>query len=520
MKKLLYIIISLDLFIAAQVVFSQQKSFPATYQAPVFKDSGRLKKMEAAFPVIEKLFREHAEKNHFPGMAFGVVADGKLIYSGAVGYTEERKKIAATTKSVFRIASMSKSFTGLAILQLRDAGKLQLDDPVSKYIPQMKQVKYLTSDAPAITIRNLITHSAGFPEDNPWGDRQLADSDAELLAIIKGGVNFSTVPSTSFEYSNLGFALAGHVITRVSGMPYQKYIDENILKPLGMKNTYWEFSKVPEVQLAHGYRWINNNWEEETLLHDGSYGAMGGLMTSIEDFYKYMLIHMAAWPPSSKNEHKILKRSSVREMHHPGSVAGAFVQARSNGRTCAVVSGYGYGLGWTRDCDGKTVVGHSGGLPGFGSQWVILPEYGIGVVSFANRTYAGTGSVNGRVIDTLIAIAGLSPSQLPASPILKQRKEELMKLLPHWNQTEQQSEIFAENFFPDYPIDSLKNQAAIVFANAGKILRVREIVPENQLRGRFILEGEKKNIEVFFTLTPENPPLIQEYRIRELEKGQ
>ena len=511
------IIATLLVLVFGLITLSAQQKYIPSYNPPAFADADRVKKMQAAFPVIEKLFREHAERNHFPGMAFGIVADGKLIYTGAVGYTDEKKRIPVTAASVFRIASMSKSFTGLALLKLRDAGRINLDDPVAKYIPAMNQVKYLTTDAPAITIRNLLTHSAGFPEDNPWGDRQLADSDADLLKTITDGVHFSTVPSTNYEYSNLGFALAGHVITRVSGMPYQDYINENIFKPLGMNSSYWEYNKVPEKLLAHGYRWINNQWREEELLHDGSYGAMGGLMTSIEDFSKYMILHMSAWPPYNGNEHMVLKRSSLREMHHPWSVGGAFIQNRPNGRNCAIVSGYGYGLGWSRDCEGRTSVGHSGGLPGFGSQWVMLPEYGIGIVSFANRTYAGTGGVNMRAIDSLIAIAGLKAAQLPPSPILKKRKDELIKLLPGWQNAERTG-IFAENFFPDYPIDSLKKQAAMIFSNTGRIIKVREIVPENQLRGRFIMEGEKKNIEVFFTLTPENPPLIQEYRIREISK--
>ncbi len=107
--------------------------------------------------------------------------------------------------------------------------------------------------------------------------------------------------------------------------------------------------------------------------------------------------------------------------------------------------------------------------------------------------------------------------KLPASSILNQRKNELIKLLPGWQYAEK-SGIFAENFFPDNPVDSLKKEAERIFKNTGKILRIRELKPENNLRGNFIMEGEKKNIEIFFTLTPENPPLIQEYHIREIEK--
>jgi len=489
-----------------------------SYQPPVFSDNERLKKMEAAFPIIEKLFKEHAAKNHFPGMAFGIVADGKLVYSGGFGFTDVAKKIPANSKSIFRIASMSKSFTGLAILKLRDEGKLNLDDAASKYISALLKVKYLTTDAPPITIRNLLTHTAGFPEDNPWGDRQLADTDAELIKTITDGVQFSNIPGYAYEYSNLGFALLGNIITKVSGNPYQQYINENILKPLQMNSTFWEYSKVPQGALAQGYRWINNNWREEELLHDGSYGAMGGMLTSIEDFSHYITLHLSAWPPSNENKSMVLKNSSIREMHNPWQVTGFNAQFKfPNGRLCPVVSGYGYGLGWTKDCEGKIWVGHSGGLPGFGSQWRIFPEYGIGIVSFANLTYAGTGSINLKALDTLIAIAKLKPRVLPPSTILKQRKDELIKLLPDWKQAES-SGIFAENFFPDNPIDSLKKQSASLYAKAGKIIRIGEIIPENNLRGSFVIEGEKSNIEVFFTLTPENPPLIQELVLKELKK--
>jgi CubicO group peptidase (beta-lactamase class C family) len=395
---------------------------------------------------------------------------------------------------------------------------LKLDDPASKYIPELKKVKYLSTDASPITVRNLLTHSAGFPEDNPWGDRQLADTEKDLTNLIESGVYFSNVPGVAYEYSNLGFALLGRIITNVSGKPYQQYITQNILIPLGMNNTFWEYSKVPATQLAHGYRWIDEQWKEEEPLHDGSYGAMGGMMTTIEDFAKYMQLHMSAWPATSGKENSVLKRSSLREMQQPWMFSGLNAQFKyPNGRSCATTSAYGYGLRWTTDCEGRRWVGHSGGLPGFGSEWRIFQDFGIGVVSFANLTYAGTGGVNFRVLDTIIALAQLKPRQIHVSTILNQRKNELVKLLPNWSNAER-SGIFAENFFPDNPVDSLRKQATTLFTSAGKILQVNDLVAENNLRGRFVLEGEKKNIEIFFTLTPENPPLIQEYRIKEVKK--
>jgi CubicO group peptidase (beta-lactamase class C family) len=505
-------------FIACSLLLLQTCMSFAQYQPPVFTSTDRLQKIEATWPLIDQLFKEYAHQNNFPGFAYGLMVDGQLIRTGSTGFTDLDKKIPASPQSQFRIASMSKSFTTMAILQLRDAGKLSLDDPAEKYIAALKTVKLLTTDAPKITIRHLLTHAAGFPEDNPWGDRQLADTNQELMQLIQSSPAFSNVPGIAYEYSNLGITLLGYVIEKVSGKPYQQYINEQVLKPLGMNNTHWEYTKVPASALAHGYRWHNNQWKEEALLHDGAYGAMGGLITSVEDFGKYMALHAAAWPPRNDTDNNPLKRASIREMHQPWNFNTLSPQSKTpNGKPCPTTSAYGYGLAWLRDCDNKVFVGHSGGLPGFGSNWRIMPDYGIGVVCMANLTYAPTGGINLRVLDTLIAKAQLKPRPLPASDILKKRQSELVSFLPDWNNADKSS-IFAENFFADYLIKDLKDEANFLFKKSGKILKVRDIIPENQLRGAFVLEGEKANLMVSFTLTPENPPTIQEYHIWEIKK--
>jgi CubicO group peptidase (beta-lactamase class C family) len=495
--------------------------YDSSYKPAAFTDAARMEKISQAFPVIEKLYKDFADTNHFPGLAFGLVVDGKLVYKGNYGYTDIEKKTPVSSSSLFRIASMSKSFAAMAILKLRDEGRLNLDDPASFFIPELKNLRYPTADAPAITIRHLLSHGAGFPEDNPWGDRQLADSDKDLLEFLAKQISFSNPPGVAYEYSNLGFALLGKIITNISGMRYQDYIKRNIWEPLGMTSTTYEYGDVAPDKLAHGYRWLNQKWNEETLLHDapdGSWGAMGAMISSIDEFANYVGFHLSSWPPTNAKEEGPLKRSSVREMHHPWRF-GTFNSNNKypSGRACAVASAYCFGLNWLRDCEGRVYIGHSGGLPGFGSQWRILPDYGIGVVAFANRTYAPIGYINLKVLDTLIRMAGLQPRQLPPSDILEKRKNDLVKLLPDWNNAEQ-SGIFAENFFPDYPIDTLKKYARDLYAKAGKIISVSPVKAENQLRGSFVIQGEKADIEIYFTLSPENPPLIQEYHIREIPR--
>lgn len=523
--RFLLFCLTVTLFNICNPAIAQKKiaavNFDTAYHPATFTDAGRTKKISQAFPVIDKIFKDYAEANHLPGVAYGLVVDGKLVYKGNIGYTDIEKKIPVTSSSLFRIASMSKSFASMAILKLRDEGKLNLDDPAYFYIPELKNVKYPTADAPHITLRHLMTHGAGFPEDNPWGDRQLADTDKDLMDFIGKQISFSNPPGIAYEYSNLGFALLGKIITNVSGMRYQDYIKKNIWEPLGMKTTTYEYTEVAPDKLAHGYRWLNEKWNEEALLpdtKDGSWGAMGAMISSIDEFGNYMAFHLSAWPPNNAKDDGPIKRSSVREMHHPWRWIGFNPNYRyPGGRACATTTAYCYGLNWTRDCEGRTYVAHSGGLPGFGSQWRMMPDYGIGIVSFANRTYSPMGFVNMQILDTIIKIAGLQPMQLPASKILEQRKNDIVKLLPDWNNAEQ-SGIFAENFFPDYPIDTLKKYARDLYAKAGNIISVKQVQAENQLRGSFIIEGEKTNIEIYFTLSPENPPLIQEYHIREVPK--
>lgn len=477
------------------------------YSPPYFLESYRLEKIEPLFPEIDKMYREYAKENHFPGYSYGIILDGQLVCSGSGGFLDLEKKIPVTTESMFRIASMTKSFVALAILKLRDEGKIRLDDPISLYI---RETKEWIKDASVITIRDLLMHTAGLPKDDPWADRKLAETEEELLAFLKKGVFFSNPPGMVFEYSNLGYALLGLVINKITGMSFEEYIDRTICEPIGMKIA-WEYQDIPKTDLAEGYRLVNEQWEKEPLLHAGIFGAMGGMITSVKSFSRYVALHLSAWPPREEEEH-FLKRSSIREMQKPWQVikpVSDFEYAPN--RTCALLQGYGYGLRYLNDSFGRVLVGHGGGLPGFGSSWYIMPEYGLGVILFANLTYAEAWTLNQQVLDKLVEESQILPRQLPASQILQRRQKELVQFLFNG----EGSDFFANNFFLDHP-DGLKNEINRLFSLAGKILSIEEVVPKNQLRGFFIIRGEKANIQVDFSLTPENPSLIQELQMKEV----
>ena len=165
---------------------------------------------------LDELVAARAAEHHCPTVAWGVVRDGRLALSGGVGPVDEH--------SVYRIASMTKSFSAAATLMLRDDGVLRLDDPVATYDASLDALRSPTSDAPALTIRDLLTMSSGLVTDDPWADRHLDLTDDEFDRIVAGGCAFAEPTGSSYEYSNFGFAVLGRVVRRAAGRAIQDVI--------------------------------------------------------------------------------------------------------------------------------------------------------------------------------------------------------------------------------------------------------------------------------------------------------
>jgi CubicO group peptidase (beta-lactamase class C family) len=156
-------------------------------------------KVLAALPAVEKHFLAQFEKQKLAGLAVGIVLGGELVHGRGFGVRDMASKAPVDVDTVFRIASLTKSFTAMAVLKLRDEGRLSLDDPADRYIPELAAVAYPTRDSARITIRQLLTHSAGFPEDNPWGDRPADLDETGFARMLAKGLSFSSPPNTAFE---------------------------------------------------------------------------------------------------------------------------------------------------------------------------------------------------------------------------------------------------------------------------------------------------------------------------------
>jgi CubicO group peptidase (beta-lactamase class C family) len=507
MRSLVAALVTAACCLAPVVAGRAQASFKAP--APSFANADRRAVLARAFPDIDRIMRDFVERAHVPGAAWGIVVDGELAHSGTAGFRDLEARSPVGSDTVFRIASMTKSFTAMAILKLRDEGKLSLEDPAAKYVPELGALVYPTSDSPTITIRHLLSHAEGFPEDNPWGDRQLADTDEQLSRMIRGGIPFSHAPGIAYEYSNYGFAILGRVVSNVSGVPYAEYVQRNILAPLHMTSTTLEPSSVPKDELAVGYRWEDGRWKREPILPHGAFGSMGGMLTTVPDLATYVAAFLGAWPPHDGPETAPIRRSSLREMQHVWQPAPASVTTSASGDARLTAGGYGFALRVSQTCEFPLIVAHSGGLPGYGSQMRWLPDYGVGIIAFGNLRYTGWGAPIDGAIAALSATGGLQPRVVHPSPALEEVRAAVSRLVTQWNDADA-DRIAAENLFLDVDkphrraeLDRLHEQVGPCTAGDG----FDDV--ENPLRGEWSMPCARGTLRVAVTLAPTMPPRVQ-----------
>ncbi len=478
-----------------------------------FSDPDRTARLKSALPEVERIFESFRSRQSIVGLAFGVVLDGDLVLCRGLGFQDRAAERPVTPGTYFRIASMTKSFTALAILRLRDEGRLSLEDPVARWIPEAARWRPPYADTAPLRVRQLLTHGAGFPEDNPWGDRQLNVTEEAFSRWLRQGLPFSTAPDTAYEYSNYGFALLGRIVAKASGLTCRAYLERKILQPLGMRSTTLEPSSVPEKLRALGYRPSADSFQEEPPLADGAFGPMGGLLTTAEDMGKYVAFHLSAWPPRDDPDPGPVRRSSLREMQRAWRTDSFSVRRTSPEEPVrAASSGYGYGLRISADCRFRHIVGHGGGLPGYGSYMVWLPEYGVGIFAMDNLTYASPRAACDEVFDLLRKTGALQPRRLPASPALEQARSSLLRLWARWDDPEAR-QLAADNLFLDTPAEDRRLEIETMKKELGACRADGEILAENLLRGAFRLSCEKGAVQIVFTLAPTHPPRIQHLQI-------
>ncbi len=452
-------------------------------------------------------------QQHQCSIAWGVVADGALVLTG--GHASEPDPV-PTEHTVFRIASMTKSFTASAILMLRDRGLLRLDDVVADIAPEFKAVVGPTADSPPITVRHLLSMGGGMATDDVWADRHVDISDEDLDAMLGNGATFAWAPNTRGEYSNLGFAMLGRLVLRVTGQRAQEFITDNLLRPLAMGRTTW-------IQPDH------DDWarpfdvvDGERLpdlepLGDGAIAPMGGLWSCVSDLARWVAWFSDAYPPRDDVDPGPLCRASRREMqqvhqswptvHSPAvGVGDGMVPERIDG------GGYGFGLFVRHDTRFEHFVYHSGGLPGYGSNMRWLPGRGIGVIALGNATYVPMSTMARRMLEILDDHELVSCASIQPSAALLEAAHRLAILLSDWTDRAADA-LFADNVALDGSFARRARQAGELMSSHG-ILGVEEVTAETPMRGRATMrhaDGTVRPIDL--ELSPQVPPRLQFYEV-------
>ena len=323
--------------------------------------------LESSEQIFDIWIKSKLKKDKWPGAIIGIVKDQKLIWSKSYGYANLETKQEIQPETLFAIASNTKMFTAIGIMKLRNQGLLHLDDPVSKYIPEISKIKSFEDATPdKITIRQMLTHTSGLPVE-PWHFNWRKRPQLDEIVQNLENQTLSIPVSTDFKYSNLGYSLLGRIIENISGKSYEEFMTNDILSVIGMHHSGFdiEAGKI----YATGYQPLRGKTQREQtpLLDYNGWSSAGGLYSNLNDLVKYV-----SWliRTHDGNDSTLLNAETLREMHRVSWVPKSWA--------------YGIGLGFFIYKNPEKMIGHGGHNPGFRSDITIFPESKLGIITLAN----------------------------------------------------------------------------------------------------------------------------------------
>jgi CubicO group peptidase (beta-lactamase class C family) len=323
---------------------------------------------------LDAVLTRFVTQSGLPGATAGVVHGDELAWAAGAGLADTGARVASDPGALYRIASITKTFTGTAVMQLRDAGRLDLDDPAVKYLPELRGAVSPFAAIEAVTIRRMLSHESGLAYDPPGTDWSVPvyQGDPQLTLARPGDIVLMLPPNAQHKYSDLAYQLLGEVVTRVSGIPYPRYLRELILDPLGMSATGFEPLDGPLLsRCATGYsrRPFSDELDPEPAFPP--VWAEGGLWSCVQDLARWISFQLRAHTGPAVDS-PVLAAASLREMHKPRYLADDDWMSA-------------WGISWCADRqDDVSWIRHSGGLPGFTTTVCFDPVQQVGAIVLHN----------------------------------------------------------------------------------------------------------------------------------------
>lgn len=470
--------------------------------APVerFDDPMRREKIRAALPGIEAMVEAEFRERKMPSLTYGLVVDGELVASKSLGEADLGAHRAADLDTVYRVGSITKTFTALALMRLRDEGKLSLDDAAERYVPELARVRYPTRDAPRITLRMLLSHASGLPRDGRYEGAPTEQGVTETE--VRGSLDdlaLSFVPGARYQYSNLGFSLLGLAVQRAAGQPLREAVQRLVLGPLGLSSAAWDAEDVPAARLAVGYRRKGEVTEAQKPYRLGASEADGGLYLSLRDLARYAAFQLDAYPPRDDEERGPVRRATVREAHVVGRSTGLDVRRPATaaaGEPVVSVRAGGVGLAWhgSRTCEFEQVVSHDGAVNGHQSVVSMLPAHGVAFVALSNQGNVSVTPLAQRALRSL-AQRGLRPRAPGPSTALTAAIEPWLAVYRSWDDARYRDMLTGQHQAA-VAMESEKAELAGYARLHGACRDPRLIRVEDAHLGTFALSCERGRLEV------------------------
>jgi CubicO group peptidase (beta-lactamase class C family) len=369
---------------------------------------------------LEAITARFVTDNRLPGAAVGIVRDGRLAWSHGYGFADRDAGRRPDAHTLYRVASISKTFTASALMQLRDAGRLRLDDPLVAHVPEAEAITNPFGPVSDVTLRRMLMHTSGLQGEHPTEDPE-AEPFGSIADAVRDLAKMRVVipPDTQTKYCNIAFQLLGAVVERVSGEAFTDYIERHLLTPLGLTRTAYE---PPPADRAVGYfgRLHSDHLPPANVYPSALFAADGGLWSCVADLARWS----AFW--LGPGDEDVLARTTRDEMLRPWIVA-------DEGWTEA----QGLCLYWVRRGE-ERYVGHAGGLHGFITRFALSPKDGVGAIALLN----GMGDANAlafELLDHAVAAQRARPLPQPDAPAPLPEAYAALLGRYHW---EEFSEVF------------------------------------------------------------------------------
>jgi CubicO group peptidase (beta-lactamase class C family) len=334
-------------------------------------------RLDALEKKVDELLRDFDQPDA-PGASVGIIRDGQVVFKKGYGLANLPEKTPADEYTNYRLASVTKQFTAMAIMILKERGRLAYGDPITRFFPDFPKV------GERITVRHLLTHTSGVVdyEDLIPSDRTVPLKDRDVLELVQAQHGVYFTPGTEYRYSNTGYALLALIVERVSGQDFAIFLDENIFKPLGMNGTVAYEKGVSTVsRRAYGYKQTGSGFVDADQSLTSAVLGDGGIYTSVMDYYR--------WDQALYGT-KLVSRKTLDEAFMPTRLA--------DGTTIP------YGFGWRLDeRRGTRVVYHNGETTGFNTAVRRAPDRRLTVIVLANRTGEEAAHIADALLDWLLS---------------------------------------------------------------------------------------------------------------------